>query len=223
MALALMVTGCSVISMSAQAAHAADEPGAKTPAGLLDPMEVKTPGLKVGDKAPSLTLKGADGATMDLASLYAKGPVVVTFYRGGWCPFCQRAMANWNPKIGELGKAGGTFVAISPETPEHALESKQKFGGDNVVALVDTNGQAMRAFHVGFALDSRTKSRYQQFGHDLGAWNASGRWELPAPATFIVDKTGVIRWVFAAWNFTKRADPDEVIAAVNNLTHPGAE
>ncbi|RMD62991.1 MAG: AhpC/TSA family protein [Planctomycetota bacterium] len=188
-----------------------------SPPGLLDPKQTPTPGLAVGDRAPALTLPAADGSTVDLGELYAKGPVVITFYRGGWCPFCQRAMAQWNSKVSELVDAGGTFVAISPETAEHARQSRQKFGGDGVIALVDKDGAAMRAFKVGFAFDENLKSRYKRFGHDLGAWNASGRWELPAPATFVVDRKGVIRWVFADWDFRKRANPDEVIAQVRKL------
>jgi len=208
-----ILASCATLFASTSAALA----GEPSPPGLLDPAQTPTPGLAVGDKAPALKLPAVDGSTVDLGELYAKGPVVITFYRGGWCPFCQRAMAQWSSKVAELVEAGGTFVAISPETAEHARDSQRQFGGDKVIALVDRDGAAMRAFKVGFAFDENLKSRYRRFGHDLGAWNASGRWELPAPATFVVDRKGVIRWVFADWDYRKRAEPDDVIAQVRKL------
>lgn len=183
---------------------------------LLNP-ETDQPGLRVGDRAPRLTLTSAEGESIDLASLYRNGPVVVTFYRGGWCPFCVRALKDWGDKVNELEAAGGTFIAISPETPDHALETGEKANAD-WLALADTNGEAMRAFKTGFALDPDTEKRYRGFGINLDTWNASGEWELPAPATYVIDRQGVIRWVFADWDYKKRAEPDEVIAQVRKLT-----
>lgn len=179
---------------------------------LLDPSK-DSPGLKVGDKAPDVALRSADGATVKLADLYAKGPVVVTFYRGGWCPFCNKALSQWAGRMDDLEAAGGTFVAISPETAEHAKKTIEKSKMDEMV-LVDTQGEAMRRFRVGFELTPETQKKYKGYGFDLETWNAFGRWELPAPATFVVDRDGTITWVFADWDYKKRADPDEVIAAV---------
>jgi len=188
---------------------------------LLDPAK-EQPGLKVGEHAPSLTLTDSNGKHVTLSELYAsKAPVVVTFYRGGWCPFCNRALMSWAEKMDELTSAGGTFVAISPETAQHAIETEKKVKGD-WITLVDADGAAMRAFRVGFHVDGRTEKRYRGFGINLDTHNANGKWELPAPSTLIIDRDGVVRWAFNDWDYKKRADPDEVIAEVRKLTHSGS-
>lgn len=178
---------------------------------LLDPAKDK-PGLEVGTKAPALVLKDVNGKDVDLGELYkAKAPVVITFYRGGWCPFCNTALKAWGEKIAELESAGGTLIAITPETAEHAVATKDKIGWQ-YNALVDTDGSALRAFRVGFAGNER-------YAPMLGQRNAGGRNELPAPSTFIIDKDGVVRWAFNDWDYKKRADPDTVIAEVRKLAH----
>ncbi len=210
----------STLALSACANHSSSKSGEHvermSDKTLLNP-ETDAPGLKVGDKAPDIVVLNANGASVDLGDLYKQGPVVVTFYRGGWCPFCVRALKDWSGRIDELNAAGGTFVAISPETREHAIETGEKVDGDWLV-LVDTNGEAMRAFNTGFALDPATEDRYRGFGINLDDWNTSGEWELPAPATYVIDRDGVIRWAFADWDYKKRADPDLVIAEVRKLS-----
>lgn len=201
-------------SASAAAAPAPAPAPAAAPAAALAPA---TPGLSVGDTAPDVELLTVEGKPVRLASLYKDGPVVLTFYRGGWCPYCTRALAAWQPKLGELAAAGGTFVALTPEKPDSAAATIAKDSLTTTV-LSDTSHEAAKAFKVHFVVDEETKVRYTNFGLKVGENNASGTWELPAPATFVIDKDGVIRWVFADWDYKKRADPDEVIAAVKNIT-----
>lgn len=138
-------------------------------------------------------------------------------YRGGWCPFCTRALSAWHDKMDALKAAGGTFVALTPEKPDLAAATREKAKGDYAV-FSDDAFAAAKAFKVHFVVDDATKAKYQQFGLKVAESNVSGTWELPAPATFIIDKEGVIRWAFADWDYKKRADPDEVIAAVKALT-----
>ncbi|MBL9141249.1 MAG: AhpC/TSA family protein [Phycisphaerae bacterium] len=179
-------------------------------------MAPATPGLAVGDRAPTATLIGIDGKQVQLAELYKSGPIVLTFYRGGWCPYCNRALAAWHDKMEPLRAAGGTFVAITPETPENAAATREKAKGDYVV-LCDSTQEASKAFKVHFVVDAATKAKYETFGLNVGEANASGTWELPAPATYIIDRDGVIRWVYADWDYKKRADPDDVIAAMKAI------
>lgn len=183
---------------------------------LLDPKK-DTPGLKVGDQAPELSLPNAKGQMVDLADMYADGPVVVTFYRGGWCPYCNRALADWAGWEDDLLRHGATLIAISPETEQHALETMEK-SGTGYMALVDPEGEAMREFRVGFELDPETKRKYKGYGIDLDSWNISGEWELPVPATYIIDIDGTVRWVFADYDYEKRADPADVLKALKKIT-----
>jgi len=174
---------------------------------LLDPQSDE-PGLKVGQAAPKLTLENSEGEKVNLGDLYKNGPVVVNFYRGGWCPFCNRALKDWRDDLDDLRGLGATFVAISPETKEHAIETREKVGAE-YETLVDRDGKALRAFRLGF--------KDQRHASMLEDWNASGRAELPAPGTFIVDRQGVIRWRFVDWDYTKRADPNDVIDYVRTM------
>lgn len=182
-----------------------------------------SPGLVVGSKAPNAMVAGADGAPVQLASLYRDGPIVLTFYRGGWCPFCNRAMSAWAEKLDDLRAAGATFVALTPEKPELAVATREKVtdGRADYAVYSDGSFEAAKAFKVHFVVDEETKAKYRQFGLKVAESNVSGTWELPAPATFVIDREGVIRWAFADWDYKKRADPDDVIAAVRNL--PGAK
>jgi len=179
------------------------------------------PGLAIGDKAPDATVTGVDGKPARLADLYKDGPIVLTFYRGGWCPFCTRALSAWHNKMDALKAAGGTFVALTPEKPDLAAATREKASGgkaDDYAVYSDGAFEAAKAFKVHFVVDEDTKAQYEKFGLKVAESNVSGTWELPAPATFVIDKTGVIRWAFADWDYKKRADPDAVIAAVKAIT-----
>jgi len=174
------------------------------------------PGLAIGSKAPDATVIGIDGEPVQLASLYEQGPIVLTFYRGGWCPICTRSLAAWGPRLEELKAAGGTLVALTPEKPELATKTRENSHA-NYAVFSDGDLAATKAFKIHFVVDDDTKAKYQQFGLKVAESNVSGMWELPAPATFVIDRDGIIRWQFADWDYTKRADPDMVIQAVRAL------
>lgn len=205
--------GVSAGLMSCVSARSEAGPGGRAAAS----QDEVVPGLRVGDVAPGASVLDARGHTVDLASMYADGPVVVTFYRGGWCPFCTRALARWQAKLPELTAAGGNFVALTPERPDAAAATAAKTRATYAV-FTDPAHEAAKAFKVHFTVDDATRKAYAGYGIDLAKNNGSGTWELPAPATFVIDRAGVVRWAFADWDYTKRADPDDVIAAVRALT-----
>lgn len=188
-----------------------DPDGAPAPV-LLDPAK-DTPGLKVGQSVPAASMTTTNGARLDLASMLAKGPVVVTFYRGGWCPYCTKALAQWGPMLDEFEAAGVSLLFVSPETAEHAATTGEKHAPGVTIAC-DADGAMAGAFRVAFAMPADLQTKYKGFGVDLATRNATGRWELPAPATFVIDRKGIVRWVFADWDYQKRADPNEVLAFV---------
>lgn len=171
------------------------------------------PGLRVGDRAPDAGVMSSRGESMQLATVFGDGPVVITFYRGGWCPYCTKALAGWREHIDELEAMGGRLIAITPEKPEIALATLEEEDLGTMV-VSDADHAAAKAYRVHFGLDDATVSKYRGFGIDLGSTNASGTWELPAPATFVIDRRGVVRWVFADWDYRKRAEPRDVLAAV---------
>ncbi|MFG0242342.1 MAG: peroxiredoxin-like family protein [Phycisphaerales bacterium JB054] len=171
------------------------------------------PGLAVGERAPDAMIQTRDGQQVSLASLYADGPVVVTFYRGGWCPYCARQLVEWQGREAELAEAGGRLVAITAESADNATATATKHDlGFDIYS--DTTMAAAKAYRVYFDLDAGTKTKYKGFGIDLGTSNASGQWSLPAPGTFVIDRSGIVRYAWADWDYKQRADADEVIAAV---------
>ncbi len=178
------------------------------------------PGLPVGTKAPGAALLDVHGKSVQLADLYKNGPIVLTFYRGGWCPICNRALAGWQNRLEDVRSAGGTFIALTPEKPDEAARTIEK-GHLAYTVLSDPRHEAAKAFKVHFAVDDATREKYLGYGMDVGKANVSGTWELPAPATFVIDREGVIRYAFADWDYTKRADPDEVIRVLEALPSAG--
>lgn len=178
----------------------------------LDP-KIDTPGLAVGDKAPTgVALRTVEDAPVALESLWADGPVVVTFYRGGWCPYCTKDLAKWEKRIDEIEQMGATFVAITMEKPDLAQKTAAKHTPGTTI-LSDSSGDVSRAFRLAFSLDDKTVKAYKGYGIDLEKANANATWELPAPATYVIDRDGVVRYAWSSWDYTKRAPVSEVVDA----------
>ncbi|MCL4220294.1 MAG: AhpC/TSA family protein [Phycisphaerales bacterium] len=173
-------------------------------------------GLLAGDRAPDATLQAADGQEVQLADVYARGPVVLAFYRGGWCPYCANELKEWQDRLEELRDLGGELIAITPESPGFASQTAGKHGLGFTV-LSDARGEAAARFDLGFTLDARTRERYRGLGIDLEQVNAQKNWDLVIPATYLIDEDGVIRYAYVNEDYTKRARPDEVLAALRRL------
>ncbi len=205
--LAALLTGSSLALVA----------GCASSTGVPEAQAATAPGLQIGERAPDATITTADGTTVSLASLYRQGPIIVTFYRGGWCPYCNRALAGWETRMDEVRAEGARFIAISPESPEKVAATSAKANASYSI-YSDTAHEASRKFRVHFKVDDETRTKYENsYDIHVDLFNASGRWELPAPATFLIDRQGVVRWAFAEWDYTKRADIDEVLAAVRAL------
>jgi peroxiredoxin len=174
-------------------------------------------GLTVGQHAPNVSFQTIDGKSVSLESLYAKGPIVVTFYRGGWCPYCTKALAAWEAKLPELKSAGGSLIAVTLEKAEK-IEATQEKAAPDITILGDPAAEAAKAFGILFTVDEATQKKYKGYGIDVAANNSNGQWTLPHPGTFVIDTKGVIRWAWVNEDYTKRADPQAVIDAVKAIT-----
>lgn len=181
--------------------------------GILD--RVARPGTVF----PALVLPGADGTPVDLGALAARGPLVVTFYRGGWCPYCNLELRAWQQRLPAIRTLGATLVAVSPETPDDSLDTAEKNGLAYPV-LSDTGGRLADALGIRFRLSDAIVALYRRFGHDLPARNGDTDWALPMPASFVVDRGGKILAAFADPDYRVRMEPDEAIAV---LSARGAE
>lgn len=170
--------------------------------------------LDVGDKAPRVTLTAADGQRVRLSTLNQSGPLVVNFYRGNWCPYCVTSLNEWEAAADDFAAAGATIIAISPES----LPNVRKTGADHSYRIFsDPDHRAAKAFDINFTVDPETQIRYEGYGIDLQRHNADGAWDLPIPATYVIDAEGTIQYVYANPDYRTRVQPGEVLAIVQGL------
>jgi peroxiredoxin len=171
--------------------------------------------LKVGDRAPDFALPDATGKTVKLSELLARGPVVVTWYRGGWCPYCNIALRGFHKSLPEIRSAGASLVAISPETPDNSLSTAEKNHLDFEV-LSDRGSKVARAYGVSYKIPKVIADQFK--GRlDLAKYNGDDSGELPLGVTYVIDRNGIIRYAFVDADYRKRAEPSDVLAALRGL------
>jgi peroxiredoxin len=171
--------------------------------------------LKVGDRAPDFTLPDATGKNVKLSELLARGPIVVTWYRGGWCPYCNIALRGFHKSLPEIRAAGANLVAISPETPDNSLSTAEKNHLDFQV-LSDHGSKVARAYGVSYKIPKVIADQFK--GRlDLAKYNGDDSGELPLGVTYVIDRDGIIRYAFIDADYRKRAEPSDVLAALRGL------
>jgi peroxiredoxin len=167
--------------------------------------------LKVGDRAPAIVLRNAKGEIVDVSALRKQGPVIVTFYRGGWCPYCNLELKAFQEILPEIKAASVSLVAISPEKPDDTLSTAEK----NAIAfevLSDVGQKIGRAFGLVYEFTDELRSAYHGFGRDIPAHNgAPGEWALPVSATYVIDRDGTIIYACTDVDYRDRADPRDVL------------
>src|SRR5271169_1277734 len=170
--------------------------------------------LKVGDHAPAIVLENAKGATVDVGTLLKKGPVIVTFYRGGWCPYCNLELKAYQEILPEITAAGASLVAISPEKPDDTVSTAEK-NALTFQVLSDVGQKVGRAFGLVYEFTDELKSAYQGFNLDIPARNGtSGEWALPVSATYVIDRDDLITYAYTGVDYRDRADPRDVLKAL---------
>jgi peroxiredoxin len=170
--------------------------------------------LKVGDRAPAIVLENAKGAAVDVGTLLKKGPVIVIFYRGGWCPYCNLELKAYQAMLPDFRAAGASLVAISPEKPDDTVLTAEK----NALAfevLSDVGQKVGRAFGLVYEFTEELKRAYQGFNLDIPARNGTpGEWALPVAATYIIDRDGSIVYAYTDVDYRDRADPRDVLTVL---------
>lgn len=176
--------------------------------GILD--RVAAPGTEF---PAARGLLDAHGQPFDLGALLAAQPAVVTFYRGGWCPYCNLELRAYQRALGRIAAAGAALVAVSPELPDHSLSTAEK----NDLAfpvLSDAGGALAAALGIRFTLSETVRPFYERAGHALPERHGDGLWALPMPATFVVARGGRILAAFVEPDYRKRLDPEAALAAL---------
>jgi len=173
--------------------------------------------IKAGDRAPDFTLPDARGSSVRLSSLLEKGPVVLSFYRGGWCPYCNLELRGLQRSLPEFVGLGASLVAVSPQTPDESLSTADKNELEFSV-LTDTNSRTAKAFGIAFDLAENLRPIYARFGHALPDMNGDDSWVLPIPATFIIDQNGIVALAFVDVDYRNRLEPSEIVTVLQTLS-----
>jgi peroxiredoxin len=175
--------------------------------------------LAAGQLAPPFTLPDATGQPKTLTALLAQGPVVLAFYRGNWCPYCNVQLRAYQQALPELALRGATLVAISPQTPElSSLTASEKELAFPV--LSDVGNVVARQYGLAYGVGPEVAYTLRSVGIDLAAFNGTADDELPLTATFVINTDGVIGWRWVEANFKHRADPADIIQALEQLPVP---
>ena len=167
--------------------------------------------VKEGDAAPDFALPDTHGRVVALQTLLDGGPVVISFYRGAWCPFCNLELRGLQRVLPQIEQMGASLVAISPQLPDHSLSTEEK-NQLTFPVLSDVGNVVAKRFGIVFTLPAALVQAYQAMGRDLVEINGeAGAGQLPIPATFVLDKSGVIRLAFVEEDWSKRLDPEIVL------------
>jgi peroxiredoxin len=169
-----------------------------------------------GDRAPDFSLPNVKGGDIKLSDKLEQGPVVLNFYRGGWCPFCNLEFNALQQKMPEMEQFGASLIGISPETPDNSLSTIEK---NNLVfdVLSDEGNRVARDFGLVMTVYEEIRPLYHGWGIDLPATNGDDSYELPLPATYVIDQDGIIQGAYINKNYTQRMEPDEVIRILQDM------
>lgn len=177
--------------------------------------------LGAGDRAPDFALPDARGESIRLSTLLARGPVVLSFYRGGWCPYCNLELRALQRSLKEFQGLGASLVAVSPQTPDASLSTAEK----NALAypvLSDVGGTVAKAFGIAFDLTEELRPVYARFGHALPEVNGDESWVLPIPATYVIDRDGTIVLAYVDTDYRNRLEPSDIVATLTTLAKRAA-
>ena len=205
------------VRRKASAAKASDEKKKIYAEGIED---VKNSGilekaLNVGDKAPNFTLNNATNNPVSLYDELENGPVILTWYRGGWCPYCNITLLFLQEKLPEFKQEGATLIALTPELPDKSLSTSEKNELEFTV-LSDVGNKVGKEYGVVFELTMDVASIYEA-GFGLSENNGDDSHELPLAATYIIDQDGIIQYAFLNEDYRNRAEPAVIIEELKKL------
>ena len=174
-------------------------------------------GTEIGAIAPDFELPDTDSTEVSLASLLAAEPVVISFYRGDWCPFCNLELRALHASLPEIRALGASVVAISPQAPDRAmaLRAKHELG---FAVLSDVDQSVISAYGLLYSIDEDSRDLFENtFRNDIAGHNADGTWRLPIPATFVVDTHGAVRDRFVSTEYRTRMEPASIVETLRQL------
>jgi len=173
--------------------------------------------IKKGDKAPDFTLPNAVGESVSLYAELEKGPVILTWYRGSWCPYCNLQLHDYQKSLDTIAAAGAQLIAVSPELPDSALSWKEK---EELVfaVLSDLGNKVGHEYGIVYRIPDGISAGYVAGGrNDLTEYNGDDSLELPLAVTYVIDSDGTVAYSFVDPDYRKRAETSEVVEVVSQL------
>jgi len=193
-------------------------------AGEISALDIADRALRVGDAAPDFKLNNQRGEERTLAEYQRRGDVVVTFYRGVWCPYCNLQIKEYADRIDEIAGAGAALVAITPEKPDALAAHRANGVADEVLEgaptsvpfdiLHDQENRVASAFGLTFELPESHRKLLQMLKVDVVAANGDGSYTFPDPATFVIRRSGQVAWAFVPNNYRRRAEVNDIVHAL---------
>ena len=187
----------------------------------LDRAELAAHALKPGEPMPGFLLPNAEGRLVALDDLLATGPVVVTFFRGDWCPYCTETLRTLERALPAISDAGAHLLALTPETGGRALRTKLRHGLHYEV-LADVDNLVAMQCGVLVSPPEGYRALLRKAGVDLAGRHGNAGWSLPVPATFLVGQDGIVRDAWVDPDFTRRAEPAAVLDALRRAATASA-
>jgi peroxiredoxin len=178
--------------------------------------------LQVGQQAPDFTLPDQHGKDVSLHEALSRGPVVLIFFRGGWCPFCTITLRAMNRAVSELKRAGAVLLAVSPQTKANSLDTAER-NALRFPLLSDNANAVSKRYGLVWKLSEEQRAWYQRIGHDLPRINGAPGWELPVGAGFVIAPDGHVTVAHVDPRLTSRLEPEEALEAVKALQAQTAE
>ena len=173
--------------------------------------------LQDGESAPEFSMKDQYGNATALFSLLKSGPVVINFFRGFWCNYCQAELAAYENMLESLKELNCHYLAISPNTPKDG----QSQTTHNYLQITDIDNHISKKFGIVYEVEQNQKELFNRWGVDLAKLNHADKWELPLPATYIISKSGCVDFKFVHSDYRKRLEPETVLERLKALKNIG--
>ena len=167
-------------------------------------------GINVGDTIPSLNGIAIDSSSFDFQKNLENGPLIVVFYRGQWCPYCNRHLSHMQDSIHLIEDKGAQVIAVSPERLKYLSKSAEKSGA-KFTLIYDEGYKIADAFNVLFQPSEQRAQMYNRYGADLKNAHSDDTQRLPVPATFVISKEGVVLWKHFEGDYKRRSSIKEIL------------
>ncbi len=208
------------VQFKAQAPEAAIEAFERSTQELIDSGQADN-AIKAGDKVPEFVLTDPERNEVALGDLLAKGPVVISFYRGAWCPYCNIELQALEAVSDEISARGATLIAISMQGAADSRKS-QRDNNLSFPILTDQGGELSEKFGLRWTLQPYVKEFFKMFKVELPVIHGDGQWNLPMPARYVIDTDGTVAYAEVNPDYTRRPEPTDLFPVLDKLNASAA-